>query len=157
MKKPKFELLETMVAGTQHYADSKVLAEINTGDKLILTREPENAYDVNAIRVDMKIEGTKTWARREVHVQKLGYVPRALASLLARLMDHGYWIGAKVDHAHPQKGFIVMVLQMKVRKGEAKPRGDNLERQLRTSAKKYRNAGSKVGPEIDNLFGGKEE
>lgn len=144
MKKPKFELMETVVAGTQHYADADLLAEINSGDKLVLTREPENAYDVNAIRVEHK------------H-RKVGYVPRQLAALFARLMDHGYWIGAEVDHAHPKKGFIVIVLKMKVRKGEAKPREDNLERQLRTSAKKYRNAGSKTGPEIDNLFGGKEE
>jgi hypothetical protein len=67
--------LKTHVAGYRvgHYADQ--LGLVKTGP-VQLVREPENIYDPNAIRLDY--EG-----------RKLGYVPRAHSTVLAKLIDSG--------------------------------------------------------------------
>ena len=52
----------------------------------MLVREPDNAYDTNAVRVDGLV-----WGRC---AGKVGHVPRETAAMLAPLMDSG--IGARV-------------------------------------------------------------
>jgi hypothetical protein len=67
--------LKTHVAGYRvgHYADHLGLVE---SGPVQLVREPENIYDPNAIRLDYK-------------GKKLGYVPRAHSTVLAKLIDNG--------------------------------------------------------------------
>jgi len=67
--------LNTHVAGYRvgHYADHLGLVESGPVE---LVREPENVYDPNAIRVVYK-------------GKKLGYVPRAHSTVLAKLIDGG--------------------------------------------------------------------
>ena len=72
------------LAGSQYYAVAKVWDEIRPGDRLTLTREPENRHDRNAIRVD--------W-----NGQQLGYVPRADNRAVARAMDAGEKLEARVS------------------------------------------------------------
>lgn len=80
------------LAGSQYYALSAVWQQIRPGDKLLLTREPDNRHDGNAIRVE--------WNGR-----RLGYVPRAENSALAAAMDRGERVEARVarlrEHRDP--------------------------------------------------------
>lgn len=71
------------LAGSQYYALSSVWREIRVGDRLSLTREPDNRHDANAIRVE--------WNGRQ-----LGYVPRAENRALAAAMDRGDAVEARV-------------------------------------------------------------
>ena len=72
------------LAGSQFYAVNKVWNEIRPGDRLTLTREPNNRHDRNAVRVD--------W-----HGQQLGYVPRAENRVVARALDEGEPLEARVS------------------------------------------------------------
>jgi len=72
------------LAGSQFYAVARVWNEIKQGDRLTLTREPENRHDRNAIRVD--------W-----NGQPLGYVPRAENRAVARALDAGERLEARVS------------------------------------------------------------
>ncbi|MFC5300152.1 HIRAN domain-containing protein [Azospira restricta] len=80
------------LAGSQYYALSAVWQQIRPGDKLLLTREPDNRHDGNAIRVE--------WNGR-----RLGYVPRAENRALAAAMDRGERVEARVarlrEHRDP--------------------------------------------------------
>ncbi len=71
------------VAGLRHYEASAVWRELKTGDRLELVREPENLYDSNAIRVE--------WRGR-----KLGYLPRRDNPAVARQLDRGAALEARV-------------------------------------------------------------
>jgi len=71
------------LAGYQYYAGKRVWNDLKVGDALTLTRETDNAHDANAIRVE--------W-----HGEKLGYVPRAGNEDLARLLDQGAKISARI-------------------------------------------------------------
>jgi hypothetical protein len=72
------------LAGSQYYALNAAWPEIRVGDRLQLTREPDNRHDSNAIRVD--------WNGRQ-----LGYVPRAENRALAAAMDRGERVEARVS------------------------------------------------------------
>jgi hypothetical protein len=72
------------LAGSQFYAVARVWDEIRPGDRLTLTREPDNRHDPNAVRVD--------W-----NGQQLGYVPRAENRAVARALDAGVKLEARVS------------------------------------------------------------
>ena len=72
------------LAGSQYYAVSEVWPQIKPGDRLTLTREPDNRHDRNAIRVD--------WNGRQ-----LGYVPRAENRAVAAALDRGEKLEARVS------------------------------------------------------------
>ena len=72
------------LAGSQYYAVAQVRDEIKLGDRLTLTREPDNHHDRNAVRVD--------W-----NGHKLGYVPRAENRAAARALDAGEKLEARVS------------------------------------------------------------
>ena len=72
------------LAGSQFYAVSKVWNEVRIGDRLTLTREPDNRHDPNAVRVD--------W-----NSQQLGYVPRKGNRAVARALDAGEALEARVS------------------------------------------------------------
>ena len=80
------------LAGSQFYAVSAVWPQIKLGDRLTLTREPDNRHDRKAIRVD--------WNGRQ-----LGYVPRAENGAVAAALDSGEKLEARVsklrDEADP--------------------------------------------------------
>jgi len=72
------------LAGSQYYAAAKVRTEIRIGDRLTLTREPDNRHDHNAVRVDWQ-----GW--------QIGYVPRAENGAVARALDAGEKLEARVS------------------------------------------------------------
>ncbi len=74
---------QSPLAGFQYY-DGKVLWEnMRPGDALVLVREPQNAHDANAVRVE--------WQG-----QLLGYVPRRDNADVARLLDRGERLQARI-------------------------------------------------------------
>lgn len=71
------------LAGFRHYDAAEVWREIKAGDRLELVREPDNPYDPGAIRV--------TWRGH-----MLGYVPQRDNAAVARQMDRGVALEARV-------------------------------------------------------------
>ena len=72
------------LAGFQFYSGKVVSSEMKVGDPLTLVREPDNPYDPNAVRVEWRGE-------------KLGYVPRADNADLARHLDRGTKVEARIS------------------------------------------------------------
>ncbi|MDD5388629.1 MAG: HIRAN domain-containing protein [Gallionellaceae bacterium] len=73
------------LAGFQYHAGAALFALMNVGDHLTLRREPDNPYDAKAVRVE--------W-----HGTQIGYAPRADNVDLARLMDRGTPVEARILH-----------------------------------------------------------
>ena len=71
------------LAGIRHYEAAGVWRDMNTGDRLELVREPGNPHDPNAVRVE--------WRGR-----KLGYLPRVDNAAVARQLDRGATLQARV-------------------------------------------------------------
>lgn len=71
------------LAGFRHYAAAEVWREMKTGDRLELVREPDNPYDANAVRVEWR-------------GHCLGYVPRRDNAAVARQMDRGNALEARI-------------------------------------------------------------
>lgn len=71
------------LAGFRHYAGEVLWDELHEGDALSLIREPDNAHDANAVRVE--------WQG-----QKLGYLPRAQNQAVAAAMDAGERVDARI-------------------------------------------------------------
>ncbi|HQR51903.1 MAG TPA: HIRAN domain-containing protein [Burkholderiales bacterium] len=72
------------LAGFQFHRGKLLWGEMKVGDALALVREPDNPYDPNAVRVDWRGE-------------KLGYVPRTENADLARHMDRGTRVEARIS------------------------------------------------------------
>ena len=73
------------VAGTTHVPGIAAIAEgLCEGDELTLEREPDNPYDGWAIRVF------------DERGKRVGFIPRALNEIPARLMDAGFCVFARV-------------------------------------------------------------
>lgn len=79
----KIYLQNSRLAGFRYYDGRKLWPQIRVGDPLLLVREADNPYDANAVRVE--------WQSR-----KIGYVPRTDNPALARFMDHGQPVEARV-------------------------------------------------------------
>lgn len=77
-------LQDSPLAGFQYHAGKKLWPQMRVGDKLMLVREPDNVHDRLAIRVE--------WQQ-----QKIGYVPRRENSDIARLIDHGVPVVARIS------------------------------------------------------------
>lgn len=82
------------LAGFNYHQAPAVWQGMRVGDALRLEREPENAYDAGAVRVEWR-------------GHKLGYVPRAQNAALAWAMDSGESLNARVSrlqrHRNPRK------------------------------------------------------
>lgn len=78
-------LIETHVAGTSHVAIRTIEPTLENGSALVLRREPENPHDTLAILI-LTEEG-----------KKIGYVPRDRNEILARLMDAGKFLFARLE------------------------------------------------------------
>ncbi|MCC7083032.1 MAG: HIRAN domain-containing protein [Burkholderiales bacterium] len=72
------------LAGFRHYEAPNLWGEVRSGDELALVREPDNPHDRNAVRVEWRS-------------LKLGYVPRAQNAAVARMLDRGTRLVARVS------------------------------------------------------------
>jgi len=73
----------SLTAGLRYHEAKAVWDEMHVGDELLLVREPDNAYDARAVRVE--------W-----NGHKLGYIPRTENQAVARQMDRGNRLQARV-------------------------------------------------------------
>jgi hypothetical protein len=91
-KSPHIRMLvqNSPLAGFRHAAAEEVWAQLRAGDELLLVREPQNAFDENAVRVEWR-------------GHKLGYVPRRDNAALAWALDRGETLHARISRAewHP--------------------------------------------------------
>ncbi len=71
-----FELQRSPLAGFQYHEGEALWLLLTVGDVVDLVREPENAFDERAVRVDW--QGSK-----------LGYVPRMDNAAVSQLLDRG--------------------------------------------------------------------
>ncbi|MDP2323639.1 MAG: HIRAN domain-containing protein [Gammaproteobacteria bacterium] len=82
------------LAGFQYYEGKALWEQMRIGDALTLVREPDNSHDPLAVRVEWK-------------GNKLGYVPRRENQAVARQLDHGNPLEARivrlVKHRDPWK------------------------------------------------------
>jgi hypothetical protein len=87
---PRVLVQSSALAGFAHHEAAEVFTDLRVGDALQLSREPDNAFDANAIRVE--------W-----HGHTLGYVPRGQNVGLAGAMDRGEPIAARISRLsrHP--------------------------------------------------------
>ena len=77
-------VVQVSLAAGLRYHDAKVVwDQMKVGDTLTLVREPENPHDGNAVRVE--------WNGRQ-----LGYIPRAENAAVARQMDRGNRLAARI-------------------------------------------------------------
>lgn len=95
----EFTLFEPNIAGLSHHANAALLETVAEGSALVLVREPQNAYDQNAVRID--------WQGR-----KLGYVPAMYSPIIAALLDNGYTLRAVVGEVVARKGICTAQLRM---------------------------------------------
>lgn len=77
-------LQDSPLAGFQYHAGKLVWRELKVGDALALVREPDNPHDARAVRVEWR-------------GQKLGYVPRRENADVARLLDNGQLLTARIS------------------------------------------------------------
>jgi hypothetical protein len=78
------EILRCEIAGTGHHCDDTTGYRLAKQPVLALVREPENPHDPDAIAVHL---GTR----------KVGYIPRRHNAVLARLLDAGKCVRARVE------------------------------------------------------------
>ena len=87
-------LQSSPLAGFQYYEGKALWEQMRIGDALTLVREPDNSHDPLAVRVEWK-------------GNKLGYVPRRENQAVARQLDHGNPLEARivrlVKHRDPWK------------------------------------------------------
>jgi hypothetical protein len=89
------------LAGFRYYDAKQIWDDMEVGDALTLVREPHNAYDSNAVRVE--------WRGR-----KLGYVPRNENRAVSFHMDRGGAVEARIsklqEHRNPRQRIEFEVL-----------------------------------------------
>jgi len=74
---------ESPLAGFQYYEGKALWDMMRVGDPLRLVREPQNPHDANAVRIEWRGE-------------MLGYIPRRENADVARQMDLGAPVKARV-------------------------------------------------------------
>ncbi|HEY7658339.1 MAG TPA: HIRAN domain-containing protein [Burkholderiales bacterium] len=84
------------LAGFRHYHGAEVLRDLRPGERLELVREPENPHDPNAVRVEWR--GVT-----------LGYVPRRENSAVARQMDRGTALEARLGSLRQNRNRSVRI------------------------------------------------
>ena len=76
-------LQDSPLAGFQYHAGKTLWPRMQVGDALTLVREPDNPHDARAVRVE--------WQGH-----KIGYVPRRENADVARFMDDGRTLVARI-------------------------------------------------------------
>ena len=88
------------LAGFQYHAGTSVWPELKPGDLLELRREPDNPHDPYAVRVEWR-------------GQQLGYLPRSENQAVARAMDRGERVEARIarlrEHKNPWQRLLLEV------------------------------------------------
>jgi len=74
----------SLTAGLSHYEAKAVWDQLKVGDPLTLVRESDNPSDANAVRLD--------WSGH-----KLGYIPRTDNEAIARQLDRGNKLEARIS------------------------------------------------------------
>ncbi len=91
---------ESPVAGTQFYAWKQIRNSLQSGDVLILRRNPYNAYDRRAVEI---------WRGEDM----LGHLPRGENVAVSQMMDRGERLVARLsrvaDDANPWRRLRVCV------------------------------------------------
>lgn len=77
-------LQDSPLAGFQYHAGKALWPQMRVGDALALIREPDNAFDANAVRIE--------WQGH-----KIGYVPRRDNADAARFLDRGQALAARIS------------------------------------------------------------
>lgn len=77
-------LQDSPLAGFQYHEGKRMWPRMKVGDALILVREPDNPHDARAVRVE--------W---QGHM--IGYVPRRENADVARFMDRGQTLTARIS------------------------------------------------------------
>ena len=89
------------LAGFRYYDAKQLWDEMKVGDPLTLVREPQNAHDTNAVRVEWR-------------GHKLGYVPRTENRAVSLHMDRGGAVEARIsrlqEHRNPRQRIEFEVL-----------------------------------------------
>ncbi|UCB47954.1 MAG: HIRAN domain-containing protein [Deltaproteobacteria bacterium] len=77
----------------------EIIRNCKQGDELILLREPNNRYDIHAIKVcAFKKPGfLRRWLRRKPVLSQLGYLSKYVASRVVPLMEEGVHVQAVVN------------------------------------------------------------
>lgn len=96
-------LIQVDVAGTGFASAGKHLDRLSPGVELVLRREPGNPHDSLAILVELPDR------------VKLGYVPRAHNEVLARLMDAGKRLLARVERVVPNGDWPRIAIDVSMR------------------------------------------
>lgn len=96
-------LLECHVAGTAYRDLNAIKPALRAGDELTLRREPGNEHDHLAIQI---------LTANDAH---LGYVPRAKNETLARLMDAGKFLCAKLTEQSRENRWLKINVQIFMR------------------------------------------
>ena len=73
----------SLTAGLRYHKAKAVWDELQVGDRLSLVREPDNPYDAKAVRIE--------W-----NGHKLGYIPRTENQAVARQIDRGNPLQARI-------------------------------------------------------------
>ncbi|HBU28971.1 MAG: HIRAN protein [Thiobacillus sp. GWE1_62_9] len=76
-------LQDSPLAGFQYHAGKTLWPQMRVGDALSLVREPDNPHDAKAVRVEWR-------------GHKIGYVPRRENDDVARLLDRGQILTARI-------------------------------------------------------------
>jgi len=76
-------LQDSPLAGFQYHAGKTLWPQMQVGDALTLIREPHNPHDAKAVRVEWR-------------GHKIGYVPRRENADVARLLDRGQAMTARI-------------------------------------------------------------
>ena len=79
----RIELQRSPVAGFQYHKGESIWASLQEGEGVTLVREPDNAFDSRAVRVDWRDH-------------KLGYVPRIDNAAVSHLLDTGHAVSAEI-------------------------------------------------------------
>lgn len=72
------------INGTTFRNSGNMMRHLKKDDQLMLVREPENEHDKNAIKVYMK-----DFLQPELVRHHIGYIPKATAGGLVKVMDEG--------------------------------------------------------------------
>jgi len=73
----------SLTAGLAHHEAKAVWEQLKVGDRLELVREAGNEHDANAVRLDWRGHA-------------LGYIPRTDNATVARQLDHGNVLEARI-------------------------------------------------------------
>jgi hypothetical protein len=76
-------LQDSPLAGFQYHAGRTLWPQLRVGDALTLVREPDNSHDARAVRVEWR-------------GHMIGYVPRRENAGVARLLDQGQVLEARI-------------------------------------------------------------